>query len=162
MRKKRIFLIVLLLFGIGLLGVHAQESLNTIGGNASGTGGTVSYSIGQVMYQTYTWTSGSIAEGVQQSYEISVVTAIEETESINLLVSAYPNPTANFLTLEIKQIKFSNTQFQLYDALGKLLRTEKITDDKTIIDMSNLVPATYFVIVTQENKEVKTFKIIKN
>jgi len=28
--------------------------------------------------------------------------------------------------------------------------------------MSNLVPATYFVKVIQENKEVKTFKVIKN
>lgn len=45
---------------------------------------------------------------------------------------------------------------------GKLLQSEKITGKQTSIVMSNLVPATYFVKVTEGNKEVKTFKIIKN
>jgi hypothetical protein len=33
---------------------------------------------------------------------------------------------------------------------------------QTSIVMSNLVPATYFVKVIESNREVKTFKIIKN
>jgi hypothetical protein len=45
---------------------------------------------------------------------------------------------------------------------GKLLESKKITGNQTSIVMSNLVPATYFVKVTESNKEVKTFKIIKN
>ena len=45
---------------------------------------------------------------------------------------------------------------------GKLLRNEKITSNLTSIAMSNLVAATYFVKVIQGNKEIKTFKIVKN
>ena len=45
---------------------------------------------------------------------------------------------------------------------GKLLQNEKITGNQTSIAMGNLVPANYFVKVIQGNKEVKTFKIIKN
>jgi hypothetical protein len=45
---------------------------------------------------------------------------------------------------------------------GKLLQNEKITGNQTIIVMSNLVPANYLVKVSQGNKEVKTFKVIKN
>jgi hypothetical protein len=45
---------------------------------------------------------------------------------------------------------------------GKLLQSEKITGNQTSIVMSNLVPATYFVRVIQNSKEVKVFKIIKN
>jgi len=39
---------------------------------------------------------------------------------------------------------------------------EKIIVNQTSIVMSNLEPATYIMKVIQGNKEVKTFKIIKN
>ena len=162
MRHKRLKLSAVLLLGLGLTGLQAQTSVNATGGNASGSGGSASYSVGQVVYTTHTGTSGSVAEGVQQPYEISVVTAIEEAKGINLSVSAYPNPTTDYLTLEVKDFELSTLYFQLYDMNGKLLQSEKITGNQTSIVMSNLVPATYFVKVTQGNKEVKTFKITKN
>ncbi len=167
-----------LLLGLGLTSLQAQESINASGGEATGSGGSVSYSVGQVVYQTHTGTNGSVAEGVQQPYEISVVTAIEEAKDINLSVTAYPNPTTDYLTLEVQEFELSNLHFQLYDMQGKLLQNEKITGNQTSIVMSNLAPATYFVKVVQGNKDVyhvksnevgtkqfnvvKTFKIIKN
>lgn len=162
MRHKKLKLSAVLLLGLGLTGLQAQESVNATGGNASGGGGSVSYSVGQVVYTTNTGTNGSVAQGVQQPYEISVVTAIEEAKGINLLISAYPNPTTDYLTLEVKDFELTNLSFQLYDINGKLLQSEKITGNQTSIVMSNLVPANYFVKVIQGNKEVKSFKIIKN
>lgn len=162
MKHKRLKLSALLLLGLGLTGLQAQESVNATGGNASGSGGSASYSVGQVVYTTNTGTNGSVAQGVQQPYEISVVTGLEEAKGINLSVSAYPNPTTDYLTLEIKEFELSDLYVQLYDMNGKLLQSQKITDSQTIIAMGELVPATYFVKVVQNNKEVKTFKIIKN
>ena len=162
MRHKRLKLSTVLLLGLGLTGVQAQTSVNATGGDASGGGGSVSYSVGQVVYTTHTGTSGSVTEGVQQPYEISVVTGLEEAQSINLSVTAYPNPTTDYLTLRIDEFEISNLSFQLYDMNGKLLQNEKITGNQTSIVMSNLLPATYFVKVIRGNKEVKTFKIIKN
>ena len=161
MKYKKLKFSALLLLGLGLTGLQAQESVNATGGNASGSGGTVAYSVGQVVYTTNTGANGSVAQGVQQPFEISVVLAIEEAQGINLSVSAYPNPTTDYLTLEVNEFELSNLNFQLYDISGKLLQNEKITGNQTSIVMSNLVPATYFVKVTESNKEVKTFKIIK-
>jgi hypothetical protein len=162
MRHKKLKISTLLLLGLGLTGLQAQESVNATGGDVLGSGGSASYSVGQVVHTTNTGTSGSVAQGVQQPYEISVVTAIEEAKGINLSVSAYPNPTTDYLTLEVKKFEISNLSFQLYDMSGKLLQSEKITVNQTSIVMSNLVPALYFVKVIHSNKEVKTFKIIKN
>ncbi len=159
---NRLIFSVVLLLGLGLTGLHAQESINATGGNALGSGGSVSYSVGQVVYYTYTGTNGSVVEGVQQPYEISVVTGLEEAKGIYLSVLAYPNPTTDYLTLEILGFEIPNLNFQLFDMSGKLLQSEKIAANQTKIGMNNLVPATYFVKVTQGNKEVKTFKIIKN
>jgi len=161
MRHKRLKLYAVLLLGLGLTGLHAQESVNATGGNASGSGGSVSYSVGQGVYKTHTGTSGSVAEGVQQPYEISVVTGIEEAKGIKLTVSAYPNPTTDYLTLTINEFETSNLLYQLYDMQGKLLESKKIDGNQTSIVMSNFVPAAYFLKVIQNNKEVKTFKIIK-
>lgn len=162
MRHKRLKLSILLLLVLGLTGLHAQESVNTTGGNASGSGGTLSCSVGQIAYQTHTGTSGSVAEGVQQPYEISIVTEIEEAKGINLSVTAYPNPTSDYLQLNIESEKLIDLSYQLYDMSSKLLQIEKITGNRTSIVTSNLVPATYFIKVIQGNKDVKTFKIIKN
>ena len=165
MKYKKLKFSAVLLLGLGLTGLQAQESVNATGGNASGSGGSASYSVGQVVYTTNIGTNGSVAQGVQQPYEISVVTGLEEAKGINLTVSAYPNPTTDYLTLEVDAsttLSIQSMAYQLYDMQGKLLQNEKITSNQASIVMSNLVPATYFVKVIQGNKEVKTFKIIKN
>src|SRR5574344_601108 len=161
MRHKRLKLSAVLLLGLGLTRLQAQESVNATGTNASGSGGSVSYSVGQVVYTTNTGASGSVAQGVQQPYEISVATGIEEAKGINLSVTAYTNPTTDYLKLSLAEFEISNLSYQLYDMNGKLLQNAKITGNQTSIAMSNLVPATYFVKVLQESKVVKTFKIIK-
>lgn len=161
MKHRKLFTsIAFLLPGLG--GLHAQEAVPATGGEATGVGGSSSFTVGQAVYTTNTATNGTLTQGVQQPYEILVVAGIEENFGINLSVSAYPNPTTDYLTLEVKDFGFSTLNFQLYDLQGKLLQSEKITSNQTTIVMSNLVPATYFVKVTQNNQEVKTFKIIKN
>ncbi len=161
MKQKRLKLIALVLSGFALTGLHAQESFNATGGNSLGSGGSVSYSVGQVVYTTDTGTNGSVAQGVQQPYEISVVTAIEEAKGISLMIAAYPNPATDYLHLKIESEKLEDLSFQLYDISGRLLQNEIITDIQTSIFMGDLLPAIYFVKVVQGNKELKTFKIIK-
>lgn len=160
MRHKRLKLSAVLLLGLGLTGLQAQTSVNATGSNASGSGGSVSYSVGQVVYTNNTGTNGSVAQGVQQAYEIFTV-GIKETE-LNIFLTVFPNPTTDYLTLSIDDFEISNLSYQLYDMNGKLLQNEKITGNQTSIVMSNLVPANYFLRVIHGNKEVKTFKIIKN
>jgi hypothetical protein len=159
--KNVILLFTLAIFCSIAINIYAQESVNTTGGEAVGDGGSVSYSVGQVTYQTYTGTNGSVSQGVQQPFEISVVTAIEEAQNIKLSVSAYPNPTTDYLILEVKDFELEALHFQLYDINAKLIQSGRITGNQTSIVMRNLVPATYFVRVMQNNKEIKTFKVIK-
>ena len=161
MQHKQLEFSIVLLLALGMTGLHAQENINATGSNASGSGGSVSYSVGQIVYQTNSGTNGSVAEGVQQPYEILVVTGIEESKGINLSITAFPNPTNDYLTLEVKDTEFSTLHFQLYNMYGKLLQNVRTAGNQTNIVMRNLVPATYFVKVIQENKEIKIFKVIK-
>ena len=159
MKYKKEKLSVLLL-GLALT-LQAQQATTATGGDASGSGGTVAYSVGQIVYTTVTGANGSIAQGVQQPYEISIVQGIEEN-SIQLELTAYPNPTTNYLTLHVGKAELSTLNFQLYDISGKLIESRKIISRTETIAMANLASATYFLKVTYDSKLVKTFKIIKN
>lgn len=59
MRHKKIKLCAVLLLGLGLTRLQAQEAIPASGGNATGNGGSASYSVGQVVYTTNTGTNGS-------------------------------------------------------------------------------------------------------
>ena len=150
---------------ITLSGLQAQEATTTAGGEASGSGGSSSYTVGQVVYTTQTGTNGnSVVQGVQQPFEISVVTGMPEAEGINLSVSAYPNPTTDYLTVKVDApttLSIQSMKYQVFDIHGKLLQTVKATGQETQIETTNLIPANYFVKVLNNNKEIKVFKFIK-
>ena len=162
MTKNKLKSWAMLLTGLLMAGfTQAQESINTTGGNATGSGGNVSYSIGQVAYTNNTGSNGSVAQGVQQPYEILTVALNENEPKITL--SVFPNPVADNLILQVNELEQSTLNFQLCDAQGKQISKGQVTSKQTQINTASLSTATYFIyVVNQENKKVQTFKIIKN
>jgi len=88
MKHKLTKLSAALLFCLAFAGLHAQEAIPASGGNAKGSGGTVSYSFGQVYYISVEGVNGTVAQGVQQPFEISVVTGNKIATGINLQCNA--------------------------------------------------------------------------
>ena len=161
MKQQRKILSIFFLFGFCMAIVQGQQAIPATGGNASGSGGSVSYSVGQILYGAISGGNGSVVQGVQQPYEISVVTAIENTEEINLECLVYPNPTNGLAKLVFKSPDFENLKFQLFDANGVLLQDKKIERSETEIYLENFSSSVYFLKVYSKNKEFKVFKIIK-
>lgn len=161
-KAENLGIVVFLILIFSFSAIQAQETISASGGNSFGSGGSVSYTVGQVFYQTYYETNGSIAEGVQQPNEILEVTAFEEANGNKLSVTVYPNPVTDYITLEVKDFDLTKLTYLLLDIQGKLVQNKKITTEQTSIVMSNLDPATYFLKITESNKEIKIFKIIKN
>jgi len=161
MKNNKNKTLALFLLSFGITAAQAQQSTNASGGDASGSGGSAAYSVGQVVYTTHTGTTGEVAQGVQQPYEISVVTGLEEKQ-ISLNLQAYPNPTSDYLTLNVGNLELSNLNFQLFDLGGKIIESKKITNTTETFRMENLPNANYLLKVFNNDKEVKTFKIIKN
>lgn len=142
-------------------GIIAQENTDALGGMAYGIGGSVSYSIGQMDYETATGAGGSITEGLQQPYEIMVVSGIEDND-INLTFSIFPNPTADFVVLSVQKADTQNMTYELFDIEGRLIEKQEVNDSQTTIDMKDLANGIYFIKVFRKSTGVKTFKIIKN
>ncbi|MBU1014758.1 MAG: T9SS type A sorting domain-containing protein [Bacteroidetes bacterium] len=158
---KHLKLSALFFLCFGLTIVQAQEVIPATGGNATGNGGSISYTIGQIVYFFNTGPNGSVAQGVQHPFDISVV-GLNETEKISSQYSVYPNPTNNYLTLKIENFKAANLFYQLYDISGRLLDSKKLSDNETKIEVGYLTPSIYFLQIFNGNKEIQAFKIIKN
>ena len=160
MKKIVLQSIAFFLLGLSSFTIMAQESVNTSGQNTTGTGGSVSYSVGQIVYTTNSGTNGSVAQGVQQPYEISVVLGIEHPE-INLQMTVSPNPTTNSVTLKVANYEFETLSYQLYDITGKQFLIGQTSTNETQILLGDLPSSTYFLKITNQNTIIKTFKILK-
>ena len=144
---------------IGTL-AFGQTSTNASGGGTSNVSGSISYSIGQVAYQSTSNASGSVSQGVQHAFEISTLSL--EANALNLSLMAYPNPTQELLNLRVGNYNKEKLAYKLIDLEGKVISEETINSEITAIDMKQLPVATYFVEVHNEGKKVHVFKIIKN
>lgn len=162
MKQTKAKFAALFFFLIGMTGLYAQVTVTTTGGNASGSGGTSSYTVGQLGYTTNSGTTGSVAQGVQQPFEISIVEGVEEAKEIELSCLLFPNPTSDFVNLKLNSFKVENIIYQIFDFNGKLLESKTIEGGETSIEMKKYADAVYFLKVFQGDKELKTFKIVKN
>ena len=161
MRQIKSILCFVLLLCLGLYGLHAQEAVPAAGGDATGHGGSASYTVGQVVYTTI-GPVGSAVQGIQISYEIYELPMIKDAKDITLECSIYPNPVTDILTLQIKNNLLENLTYYLYDMKGKLLINKKIVSSETIISMTYFPKAVYLLNVTDNKRVLKSFKVIKN
>lgn len=157
MKIKKILFKSFLFFGIQ---IYAQDAIVSSGGNIIGSNGNISYTIGQVIYTTYIGNNSSMSQGVQQPFEIQTLLG-SENFNIDLQLSVYPNPTANWLTLDVKNISRDNLQYQLFDLNGKLIISDAIKTQITRFQLENYPTSIYLLQILENNKKIKTYKIIK-
>jgi len=151
----------LLIFLAGSL--RAQSGPISAGSIATGEGGTVSYTIGQVAFMTAVGSAGSLMEGLQQPYIIESITGIEEN-SFNLGYAVYPNPTVDYILLKsnVDKVNGENIVYTLYNFEGQAIDKREVHEEITLIPMNMYRPATYFLKVISGGTNLKSFRIIKN
>jgi len=159
--KPLIRLCLLTIMACIVTGLQAQQTISASGGDATGSGGSVSYSVGQVFYHTHQATAGSVAEGVQQPFEIFVITSVDDLITDKIHLKAFPNPVITQLTLWIEEGHFSNLSYRLLDAHGQLIRSERVSGSETTVQMDFLPSGTYFLQVFDRDRMAGSFKIIK-
>lgn len=164
MRKRSGF--QLLLVAGMLMSQHAlgQQAVTAAGGNATGSGGSVSYSVGQPACATYSNLNGSVAEGVQQPFEIYQYTATEDPSLVPTGYWVYPNPTGNNLTLKserpLNQVN-GKPCYQLTDFTGRLLLGGEVNGTETTLPTACLAAGVYLLRIKEGDTQIITFNIIK-
>lgn len=160
MKKTFIKTFLTLTLGFYLTNIFAQESTVSSGGNINGSSGSVCYTFGQVVCNSITGSNGTVSQGVQQPYEIFIITGINKIDK-EMDLEVYPNPVSDLMNLKYTNYTNQNLAYKIYDAAGKLIETKNISGSQTLIDMCTFVSGTYFIKVFSANQELKVFKIIK-
>lgn len=143
----------------------AQSAIVTLGGDAQSNSGSVSYTVGQIAVESAANSNGSItvAEGVQQPYEIQTV-GVDEYPQIALNAVVYPNPTENLAQLRLNgfEIPAAGLRAILYDGNGKQLQSVTVTDDLTPFQIGQYATGTYYLELRDGKRVLKTFKIVRS
>ena len=150
------------LFFIFSLAVQAQSNTVSAGGDAEGSNGSVSYSVGQVFYVTAEGENGNANQGVQQPFEIFVT--LTNSQFLNDLtkITLLPNPAVDRVILSLNGIpSFEGYYYNLTDITGKIINKGFINSNDTTLDVSSLPGACYFLNVFQNNMAIKSFKLLK-
>jgi len=93
--------------------IFAQEAVVTAGNDFTNNSGSLSYSLGQVVYTTNTGSDGTVSEGVQQAYEIFTLKV--EDHRLKPSMTVYPNPTEDIVNLRIDDLNSDKLSYMLFD-----------------------------------------------
>mmetsp|Transcript_9560 Transcript_9560/g.13043 ORF Transcript_9560/g.13043 Transcript_9560/m.13043 type:complete len:155 (+) Transcript_9560:77-541(+) len=151
----------LLLLGISAIAwvpLYAQQNTVSTGGNATGTNGSVSFTVGQVDYSNAAGTDGSSNEGMQQPFEFFDPEA--SLQELEWNAQLFPNPTNDQVILALATVP-EDARYQLIDSQGKLITQGVVNSTETHIDMRQLAPAVYHLQLIQ-NSATTSIQIIKN
>ena len=144
--------------------VFAQYAIVPIGGDSQSNNGSVNYTVGQIAVRTSTNSNGgvTVAEGVQQPYEIMTV-GIDEYPQIVLKAEVYPNPTDNLVQLHINGFETQTKGLcaKLYNENGKVLQTLTVTNVLTTFQIGHYATGIYFLEVSDGKRVLKTFKVVR-
>jgi hypothetical protein len=140
-----------------------METINASGDDATGSSGSVTYSIGQVFYTYIGQSAYNVAQGIQQGELSKTLDTPENSIEPKAEIVIFPNPTTDFVTINMEGLGFDNESrsYQLYDLQGRLLKQNTINQTETQINFNDLTTSIYILQVYVNNKVLKTFKILK-
>ena len=85
-------------------------------------------------------------------------------ESSKEYVQIYPNPSSEFLNIEIASGFVNNKaayELEIVNALGQKVFTDMLSEPKTKVDIKMLDEGFYFIRIKKDSKLVESFKFIK-
>lgn len=168
MRYKKLKLCAVVLLGLGLTGLQAQ---NIFVKENNGT--QTAYALNNIQKMTFSSGKLTITETDNNSgvYDLTVLqylnftdlsTSIKALEDANnLRLFSYPNPVIDVLMIDLTDAKIINGTLSILNIQGKVLKTKFISSSGIVmLDMRPFPTGIYFCQYKNESG-LKTVKIIK-
>ena len=146
--KSRLLLILFCLPMIGFGQVTSPSVVSSSGASYSNGGVIMDFTLGEIVVETYTNTTTILTQGFHQG-DLKVRTQVE---NISIKTKIYPNPTTNFLIIELEQNV--NAELLVYDINGKLVIKDKLNDEqKKQLDFGFLNQGNYLLHINMADKQ---------
>lgn len=159
--RKKIPLLLLGLFSLFQLLICQSiqnDVISSSGGSFVSGNMQLNFSIGESVTETFQNTYGDI---LTQGFHQPMLTATGIAET-NLFpdVTIFPNPAVESVYIHIP-VHYGLMKVHIYNVSGKLLEVNHYNQGLNELNVTNLPTGVYFLKLTSENQNQKTFKLIK-
>jgi len=166
---KRFTISALLMLGIGVLTIQAQNSLFVKEKNGTQTNTTLNeirklsfHSGNLVVTKTNSTTQSIPLSGVRiLSFKNYSTNISSEFSKENTILSLYPNPSSDILTISLGEVDLTGSQVEILNIRGQLVQNTILQNNNGKIDISGLITGMYVLRIKSINK-FSTIKFIKN
>lgn len=129
----------------------------------SNASGSISWTLGEPMGETYTSANNILTQGFQQPWDFGTGFTAGSTP-VN--ADVFPNPTADFVQLQFGDNSNGQYVIEVYNTLGQQLSATQYAatpSARTTVSLADYSNGVYFITVRKvDGTETSTFKITKN
>lgn len=150
--------ILILIFAFSSVGI-SQEVISSGGHFEQNSNGSLSYTIGEPVTETFSTNNNILTQGFQQSK--ITITAIEVFKIEDIDIYVYPNPSDSHVFIKVESDNYPQFIYYLFDIKGKLISTGKSQDEITKLDIEALTTGTYLLKIEFTQSLTNTYRIIK-
>jgi hypothetical protein len=124
MKKLLLILLCLPILGFGQAPILTPSVVSSSGGSYSNGNIIMDYTLGEIVVETHTNSTTILTQGFHQGI-LKVNTSVE---NIDIKTKVYPNPTTNFLIVELE--KNVNADIMVYDINGKIVIKDRLNNEQ--------------------------------
>ena len=142
------------------------DVIGSSGSFDSSSGGSIAWTMGEVLSETQTSAGNKLTQGFHQS-NFCFKTGIVENgnNSFGNEISLFPNPFEENLTIDFSRSDSENFQIEVFDVQGKLLKSNSLvfsngSGKRATLGMTGCSEGIYLLTISSKNKN-ETFKINK-
>jgi len=158
---KPYFVLFFLMVWMVPVGVCAQTSVHSSWGEGTGSGGRMTYSVGQVFIQSVSVPGGArISEGVQQPLEVLTI-GMDDVSQILEGIMLFPNPTAGDLHLQIRDFVPAVFSYRMLNNLGQCIQQGDVQSSSSLLSLESVSAGSYRIEVTSTGGKRRVFQVIK-
>ena len=145
------------LFYLSSSSLFCQEVVATSGDFFSGSTGSLSWTLGEVMTESYVGSTAHLLQGEQQPSKQDVPGAIDVLAEIDM--NLYPNPTLDVVTFVST---LEQAEITVHDSRGAIIRRISTSETETSIDLEGVERGVYFMnIYDPSGNLLKIFRVVK-
>jgi hypothetical protein len=141
----------------------SPDVIATAGDFYSNASGSISWTMGEPMGETYTSANNILTQGFQQPWDFGT-SVTPGLSGVN--ADVYPNPTNDLVNIQFGDNSDGLYVIEVYNTLGQMLSATQYTASpsaRTTVSLFNYSDGIYFITVRKvDGPETSTFKINKN
>jgi hypothetical protein len=153
MKQSITLLCIIVCFSSLLKAQQLSQSLITTSGDIYATQSmSLSWSLGEVVTETFTADNLTLTQGFQQVSDAE--TAIKPTISESQSSTIYPNPAKSYFNLSIESKVIGNLHnASIYDLNGKKIKEIALNQDLTHVKTDDFIQGLYLIRIVNTNFE---------